>query len=187
MLSCNSLAKTILVFGDSISAGYGITQGQGWVDQLAAQLAGKHVVINASISGETSGGGLSRLPATLAKHKPDIVVLELGGNDGLRGLPTQQMYNNLQSMIGLCRAQNAEVILAGMQIPPNYGKRYSQAFAQTYQTLAKTEKVHLIPFLLDGIATHATLMQGDGIHPNDNAQSQIKNVVYDSLKTLLQQ
>lgn len=165
-------AKKILIMGDSLSAGYGIDIQQGWVSLLQKKLAENNAVeiINASVSGETSSGGKARLPALLNEHKPDIVILELGGNDGLRGQPLKLLENNLQTMIDASKNSGAKVILAGMQIPPNYGPRYSTEFKALYEKLAGKNQSGLIPFLLEGIGGKAELMQRDGIHPTAEAQ-----------------
>ncbi|MGH8493853.1 MAG: arylesterase [Moraxellaceae bacterium] len=167
-------AATILVFGDSISAAYGLEVEQGWVRLLQQKLdksaPGKHLVVNGSLSGETTAGGKARLPALLKKHKPDIVVLELGGNDGLRGQAPAAMSANLKKMITDSRAAGASVLLFGMKIPPNYGRAYTQAFEQVFVTVAKAEKVPLLPFFLEGIGGHPELVQADGIHPIAKAQ-----------------
>jgi acyl-CoA thioesterase-1 len=171
------MAKTILVLGDSISAGYGIRLEQGWVNKLQQRLntapyaTSQHHVINASVSGETTSGGLTRLPLLLTKHKPDVVVIELGGNDGLRGQPPALMANNLTRLIQMTQAKKAEVIVLGMKIPPNYGSAYTQAFEQVFLTISKKTNVPLMPFFLDGVAGHTTLMQADRIHPRAEAQT----------------
>ncbi len=182
LLSHITLAKptTILVMGDSLSAGYGISVEEGWVALLQQELTKKHQakVINASVSGETTTGGLTRLPAVLNQHKPDIVILELGGNDGLRGQQLNIMQQNLQAMITASQNAGAKVVLAGMQIPTNYGPRYTKQFRETYAILAEKNNAALIPFLLEGIATQRNLMQQDGIHPTADAQPLIlKNVL----------
>jgi len=187
MLTQIALAKqtTILVMGDSLSAGYGIKVEEGWVTLLQQELAKKQQgdainarVINASVSGETTSGGLTRLPAVLSQHKPDIVIIELGGNDGLRGQQLNIMQQNLQAMISASQTAGAKIILAGMQIPTNYGPRYTKQFREIYPTLAEKNKTALIPFLLEGVATHSNLIQQDGIHPTAEAQPLIlKNVL----------
>lgn len=168
-------ADTILIMGDSISAGYGMDRGQGWVDQLQKRLNHKypkqHRVVNASMSGETTSGALARLPNLLKKYKPDVVVIELGGNDGLRGQPSKIIENNLSKMVQLSQNAKAEVLLFGMKIPPNYGTKYSQAFESNYKTVATKYKIELLPFFLAGVAGHKNLMQADQIHPNVKAQS----------------
>lgn len=171
---------TILVMGDSLSAGYGIKLEEGWVHLLQKELDQKQqaIIVNASISGETTSGGLTRLPTLLSKHKPEIVIIELGGNDGLRGQPLKIMRGNLQAMIDLSLESNAKVLLAGMQIPPNYGQRYTTQFKDIYPELAEKNKIALIPFLLENIAGHSELIQRDNIHPTAQAQPLIlKNVL----------
>ncbi|MDR7091060.1 MULTISPECIES: arylesterase [Cellvibrio] len=184
----NPTATTkILVMGDSLSAGYGIDVEQGWVSLLEEELTKNHAVqiINASVSGETSSGGNTRLPALLAEHNPDIVILELGGNDGLRGQPLKLLEKNLQSMIDASKKNEAKVLLAGMQIPPNYGARYSNQFKELYPKLAKQNQLGLIPFLLEGIGGNDTLVQRDGIHPTAEAQPLIVKNVLPELEKLL--
>lgn len=181
-------APVILVFGDSLSAAYGIREEQGWVTLLQERLAREnlpHRVVNASVSGETSSGGLARLPAALEAHQPDLVILELGGNDGLRGLPIRTLQDNLQTMITLSKQAGARVLLVGIQIPPNYGPRYTEPFARIYPTLAERESLPLVPFLIDGIAQQPELMQNDGIHPTAEAQSMVLDNVWPLLKPLL--
>jgi acyl-CoA thioesterase-1 len=180
-------AKTVLVVGDSISAGYGLEKvDQGWVALLQAKLEPRgYGVVNASISGDTSAGGLSRIDALLARHKPAIVILELGGNDGLRGLSPKQMEANLRDMIGRSKAAGAKVLLLGMQIPPNYGKRYADLFRNVYPELAESQKVALVPFLLDGVGGQEPMMQVDGIHPNRDAQALLLAQVWEKLEPLL--
>ena len=180
-------ATKILVMGDSLSAGYGIDIQQGWVNLLEQELTKNYAIqiINASVSGETSSGGNTRLPTLLAEHKPDIVILELGGNDGLRGQPLKLLEKNLQAMIDASRKIDAKVLLAGMQIPPNYGARYSNQFKALYPKLAEQNQLGLIPFLLEGIGGDETLMQRDRIHPTAEAQPIIVNNVLPELKKLL--
>lgn len=171
---------TILVMGDSLSAGYGINVEQGWVYLIQQDLAKKQLakIVNASVSGETTSGGLTRLPALLSTHKPNIVVIELGGNDGLRGQPLKIMQENLQAMISASQTAGAKVVLAGMQIPTNYGPRYTKEFKESYPALAEKNKTSLIPFLLEDVAGHSELIQKDGIHPTAEAQPTIvKNVL----------
>jgi acyl-CoA thioesterase-1 len=175
----NSTPK-ILVMGDSLSAGYGIDLQQGWVSLLQEDITFKNHwrIINASVSGETSTGGRERLSALLKQHQPQIVLLELGGNDGLRGQPLKILLDNLQNMIDASKAAGAKVILAGMQIPPNYGARYARQFQNLYVELAEKNDAALIPFLLAGVADNKALMQNDGIHPTAEAQPLIvKNVM----------
>jgi acyl-CoA thioesterase-1 len=181
-------AKTILVIGDSISAGYGIQRNQGWVALLDARVAvlqPPHKVINASISGDTTGGALARLPRALEIHKPDIVVIELGGNDALRGYPVERIESNLDAMAALAKSAGAAVVVLGMEIPPNYGARYTQAFHAIYADVAKRAGAAWVPFLLDGVATDDALMQADGIHPTAAAQARLLDNVWPTLKTLL--
>lgn len=177
----------ILVMGDSLSAGYGIDIEQGWVNLLEIELTKNHAIqiINASVSGETSSGGNTRLPTLLAEHKPDIVILELGGNDALRGQPLKLLQKNLQSMIDASKKIEAKILLAGMQIPPNYGARYSNQFKELYPKLAEENQLGLIPFLLEGIGGNEALMQRDGIHPTAEAQPIIVKNVLPELEKLL--
>ncbi|MDE2304332.1 MAG: arylesterase [Gammaproteobacteria bacterium] len=179
---------TILVFGDSISAGYGIEPGRGWVALLQdrlRRLGYGYQVVNASVSGETTAGGLDRLPRALELHHPDIVILELGGNDGLRALPIPTMRDNLARMVRLARDSHAAVLLLGMRIPPNYGPRYSSDFAQSFTELAQTDRLPLVPFLMQGIALDPRLMQADGIHPNERGQPLLLTNVWKALRPLL--
>lgn len=172
--------SVILVMGDSLSAEYGLQRGSGWVKLLEAQLKAQSspwTVLNASISGETSSGGLSRLPALLKSKKPGLVLVELGGNDALRGLPIEQTRNNLQKMIELSKQSGAKVLLFGMQIPPNYGQEYARLFKELYPQLAQQNQVQLLPFFLSGIASSQDFFQADHIHPNEAAQAiLLKNV-----------
>jgi acyl-CoA thioesterase-1 len=180
--------KSILVFGDSLSAAYGIPQARGWVALLGERLKREHpdyIVANASVSGETTAGGLARLPQSLSTHKPTIVILELGANDGLRGLPIAEMKKNLAAMIGRAKKSGARVLLVGMKLPPNYGPDYADAFEAAFADLAKRERVALLPFLLEGIAEKQELFQGDRIHPTAQAQPQIAERVWQALAPLL--
>jgi len=180
--------RTILVLGDSLSAGYGIQVQQGWVSLLTQRLATEgygYQVVNASVSGETTQGGLARLPRALELHKPAIVVVELGGNDGLRGLPLTASRANLEQIIEKSRAAKARVLLVGMVIPPNYGPRYGQEFRDMFPSLASKYSVPLVPFLLDQVALNPKLMQADGIHANAQGQPQLLNNVWPKLKPLL--
>ncbi|MEH6565373.1 MAG: arylesterase [Halopseudomonas sp.] len=166
-------AQGILIVGDSISAAFGLELERGWVSQLQARLREQSVelpVVNASVSGDTTAGGLARLPRLLQAHEPDLVVIELGGNDGLRGLAPDKMQQNLSAMIDAAHAAGAEVVLLGMRIPPNYGVRYTKAFEQVYRDLAEQQQVTLVPFVLEGVAGVPELMQADGIHPNAAGQ-----------------
>ena len=181
-------AGTILIVGDSISAAFGLDTRLGWVSLLEQRLKEQGYddqVVNASISGDTSAGGLARLPALLAEHKPDVVIVELGGNDGLRGQLPAQLKQNLAGMIDASRQAGAKVLLLGMQLPPNYGPRYTSAFAEVYGTLAKEKGVPLVPFFLDGIGGHPELMQADGLHPAVGAQGKLLENVWPTLKPLL--
>jgi len=180
--------KTLLVLGDSLSAGYGVNLSQAWVSLLQIKLRQQHYpyqVINASISGETSVGGLSRLQSLLQSHRPAIVVIELGANDGLRGLPIAAMKTNLKKMIALCQNAKARVLLLGMRLPPNYGPAYTQAFARAYLDLAQAQQVAIVPFFLHDIADQRNLMQDDDLHPNQQAQPKILDNVWPALKPLL--
>lgn len=178
-------AKTVLVLGDSLSAGYGLKDGQSWVTLLADKLGDKHKVVNASVSGDTTANGLTRLPSALAQHKPDIVIIELGGNDGLRGQPLGLIEKNLSALISRSQKAGATVVLAGMQILPNYGPRYTGGFSALYGKLARQHQTALVPFLLEGIGGQATLMQADGIHPTAEAQPTIVANVLPVLAPLL--
>lgn len=177
----------VLVMGDSLSAAYGIEQRAGWVSLLQTRLDGKARVVNASISGETSSGAAARLPDLLGQHRPEIVVLELGGNDGLRGLPPGQMRANLARMIEASQAADAEVLLLGIDIPPNYGRAYRDAFTGVFTRLADEHDLPLVPFLLEGIALEDELMQDDGIHPTAAAQPRILENVWPELAPLLEE
>lgn len=181
-------SRTIVVLGDSLSAGYGLRIQEGWVSLLEQRLASEgygYKVINASVSGETTQGGLSRLPRVLELHKPDIVIVELGGNDGLRGLPLATSRENLRRAIELARSARARVLLVGMMIPPNYGARYGQEFRDMFTTLAASYSLALVPFLLDRVALENDLMQADGIHPNAKGQPQMLENLWPKLKPLL--
>ena len=185
----NAGQGVILVWGDSLSAAYRMQEEQGWVALLQDKLhaEGKQWdVVNGSVSGETTDGGLARLPAMLASTEPDIVILELGGNDGLRGLPVRNIRSNLTRMIELSQQAGARVLLAGIQIPPNYGPRYTEPFYAQYTELAAQYDLALIPFLLDGIADNSALMQDDGIHPTAGAQPLIVDIVWPVLMTLIE-
>jgi acyl-CoA thioesterase-1 len=189
-VSAHAETPVILVFGDSISAGYGLSRvEQGWVALLRAKLKDQgygYEVVNASVSGETTAGGLARLPRALALHHPQVVILELGGNDGLRALPIDQMRGNLARMIELSTTAGARVLLLGMRIPPNYGPDYTAQFAGVYSDLARDKHVALVPFLLKDIALAPELMQGDGIHPNQAGQPRLLENIWPVLSPLLQ-
>ena len=179
---------TLLVYGDSISAGYGIRVEQGWVALLQAKLKQEgygYQVINASISGETTAGGLARLPRALALHHPQVVILELGGNDGLRALPVAQMRDNLARMCALAKSAGARILLLGMRIPPNYGPQYTEQFRLAFSDLAHADKLPFVPFLLNDIALNASLMQADGFHPNALGQPRLLDNVWAELGGLL--
>lgn len=171
-------AQGILIVGDSISAAFGLEISDGWVALLERRMeaGGESLpVINASVSGDTTAGGLARLPRLLERHEPDLVVIELGGNDGLRGMRPANMQQNLSLMVEQARAAGADVLLLGMQLPPNYGLRFTEAFAQVFVAVSEEHEVPLVPFLLAGIAGEPdrTLMQADGIHPTAKAQERI--------------
>jgi acyl-CoA thioesterase-1 len=181
-------AETLLIVGDSLSAAYGIPVEAGWVALLQQQLATQHPdwkIVNASISGDTTANALARIPQAISTHQPDIVMLQLGGNDGLRGLSLQAMHDNLAAMIELAQAQHAGILLIGVDLPPNYGPHYTQKFRAVYQTLAADYQVALLPSLLDGVGTRTDLMQADGIHPNGTAQAGIAARVLEYLEPLL--
>lgn len=178
---------TIMVFGDSLSAGYGLPQEAGWVSLLKNRLQTKSQanIINKSISGETALGGRNRIEKELKTHRPDIVIIELGGNDGLRGASIESIRNNLEAIIEACKRSNAAVLLAGMQLPPNYGITYTQKFQDIYPQLAKRHNVKLVPFLLDGFGNKREFFQSDGIHPTAQAQEKIVDNVWRVLETML--
>jgi acyl-CoA thioesterase I len=183
-----SAKQTVLVMGDSLSAAYNLPAEQGWVALTAKRMQTTHPnwqVVNASISGETTSGGLSRLPAALKQHKPNLVIIELGANDALRGLPLALSKQNLQSMIRQAKAAKAKVLLIGMQMPPNYGKTYTNGFANNYRELAKQEKTALLPFLLQPIATDRSYFLPDQNHPNAAGQIKVRDHVWVVLKGML--
>lgn len=185
----NADTPAILVFGDSISAGYGIAHvEQGWVGMLRAKLKDEgygYLVVNASVTGETTAGGLARLPRALALHHPRVVILELGGNDGLRALPIDQMRSNLGKMVDLSVDSGAQVLLLGMRIPPNYGPEYTEKFFAVFADVARDKKAPLLPFLLNDIALSPNLMQADGVHPNELGQPKLLDNVWPRLRPLL--
>ena len=186
--SAHSASKTILVLGDSLSAEYGIARGAGWVTLLEKRLKQEQVdatIVNASISGETTSGGRARLPALLDQHRPSVVVIELGGNDGLRGLPLASAEANLRAMIDESKKSKAKVLLVGMQIPPNYGRDYAEKFISIYNKLSRETKSALVPFLLEGVATRPQMFQPDRIHPVAEAQPLMLENIWPQLKTLL--
>ena len=183
-----SASKTLLVLGDSISAEYGLPRDSGWVSLLQKRLSDDKLpvtVINASISGETTAGGLTRLPALLQQHKPAVLIIELGGNDGLRGLSLAATQANLREMIKSGERIGARVLLLGMRVPPNYGPDYSKRFAAMYQGLARERNVKLVPFLLTGLEDTERFFQQDRIHPNQRAQTVMLDNVWPSLRSLL--
>lgn len=189
-LSCSLpalAAENILVFGDSLSAGYGIPQAAAWPSLLQQRLKEKRLdynVVNQSISGETTAGGRARLPEALARHKPAIVILALGANDGLRGLPLTQLQANLTAMVTAAKRQGARVVLVGMRLPPNYGP-YARQFAAAFAPIARAHQIPLVDFLLAGIADQPTMFQADGLHPTAAAQARILDNVWPVLAPLL--
>ena len=176
-----------MVFGDSLSAGYGLPQEAGWVNLLKRRLqtVSQVSLINNSISGETTMGGRNRIERALKTHRPDIVIVELGGNDGLRGASIDSIRDNLEAIIEACRRNNATVLLTGLQLPPNYGIAYTQKFHDIYPQLAKRHGLKLVPFLLDGFGSKREFFQADGIHPTAQAQEKIVENVWKILKTML--
>ncbi|WP_407316157.1 arylesterase [Pseudomonas sp. nanlin1] len=188
LLAQGAMAGTVLVVGDSISAGFGLDTRQGWVALLEQRLKREGFddkVVNASITGDTSASGAARLGPLLAAHKPALVIVELGGNDGLRGQPPAQLKQNLASMIDASQAAGAKVLLLGMQLPPNYGVRYTTAFAKVYGELASEKSVPLVPFFLEGVGGVPELMQADGVHPTQAAQGKLLENAWPALKPLL--
>lgn len=183
-----AFAGTVLVVGDSISAAFGLDTRQGWVALLEKRLAEEgfeHRVVNASISGDTSAGGAARLPALLAEHQPALVIIELGGNDGLRGQPPAQLQQNLAAMVQASQQKGAKVLILGMQLPPNYGVRYTTAFAAVFPQVAKEHGTALVPFVLEGVGGVPAMMQADGLHPAAVAQSKLLENVWPTLQPLL--
>ncbi|MBL4610722.1 MAG: arylesterase [Pseudomonas sp.] len=184
-------AQGILVVGDSISAAFGLEISEGWVSLLEERLQAREEpvpVVNASVSGDTTAGGLARLPRLLERHEPDLVVIELGGNDGLRGMAPANMQQNLSQMVKLALEADAEVLLLGMQLPPNYGLRFTEAFAQVFVDVSEEHDVPLVPFVLEGIAGVAdrSLMQADGIHPTAAAQQRILDNAWPPIEAWLE-
>jgi acyl-CoA thioesterase-1 len=180
--------RTILVFGDSLSAAHGIRPEEGWVALLTQRLQSQgygYQIVNASVSGETTSGGLERLPRALQVHRPGLVILELGANDALRGLPVGAARENLAQMARLTQAAGAQVLLLGMRIPPNYGPRYTEEFARMFPELANQYHLPLVPFLLEKVALNPALMQEDGVHPNASGEAPILDTVWPYLKPLL--
>lgn len=187
-LTASDDRPTILVLGDSISAGYGVAVEDGWVGRLSARLEAEnypHHVVNASITGDTTSGGRSRLPDALERHEPAIVIVELGGNDGLRGQPLEAMQQNLQAMIEQSRDAGARVLLLGIRLPPNYGRTYIERFISVYEDLADTTGVALVPRVLEGVGERRDFMQEDGIHPNAEGHEVILENVWPTLLPLL--
>jgi len=181
-------ARTVMVFGDSLSAAYGLATSEGWVSLLAGRIAREDPpwkVVNASVSGETTAGGLSRLPADLARHHPSVVLIELGANDALRGQPIPEIRANLERMIRLVRQARAQPVLVGIMIPPNYGIDYAAEFRGVYPAIATVDHVPLVPFLLDGVVEHPELFQSDQLHPTAAAQPRILDNVWRTLGPLL--
>lgn len=181
-------AGTVLVVGDSISAALGLETRQGWVSLLQQRLKTEgfeHKVINASISGDTSSGGLARLPALLAAHKPNLVIIELGGNDGLRGQSPAQLQQNLAAMVQQSQQTGAKVLILGMKLPPNYGQRYTTAFAEVFPKVAKDYQASLVPFFLEGVGGVPSMMQPDGVHPAVAAQPRLLENLWPTLQPLL--
>lgn len=178
----------IMVYGDSLSAAYGIPQQQGWAALLQKKLDSEHYqydVVNASISGETTSGGVSRIQKSLSQIKPNIIILELGANDGLRGLSIKEMTNNLNIIIEQSKKYGTQVLLVGMKIPPNYGPQYTKLFNQTYVNLSQKHQTQLLPFMLENIAAKPNLIQEDGLHPNAIAQPLVLENIWPHLKQLL--
>lgn len=184
----SAFAGTVLVWGDSLSAGYGLRPNEAWpilLEQRIGESKLPHKVINASISGETTAGGRSRLPAALQAYKPSVVIIELGANDGLRGLPASAMAANLQAMIDASKQAGAKVLLIGMRMPPNYGPDYTTRFEKAFQDLARANKLRLVPFMMEGFADQRVYFQQDGIHPVADAQPLILDTIWRELKPLL--
>jgi len=186
--AAHGAAKTLLVLGDSLSAAYGIAAARGWVALLGERLAREHPdyrVVNASISGETSAGARARIAGELARHQPAIVIVELGGNDGLRGLAPAQMKQNIAAIVSAAQKAGARVLLVGMQMPPNYGPEYTQRFEAVFRELRERYATAWVPFLLEGFAERRELFQADNIHPNEEAQPLILDNVWPGLSPLL--
>lgn len=188
IFATNVQAKTLMVFGDSLSAAYNLRQQQGWVSLLGEQINQSHpdiTIINASISGETTQGGLARLPKLLETHQPTWVVLELGANDGLRGYPLNQAKQNLASMIELIQQHSADIVLLGNHLPSNYGRTYTTQFFNLYKELAEQYQIAYVPFMLENVALDPSLMQNDGLHPNAKGQPVVLNNITPTLLPLL--
>lgn len=181
--------RTLLVYGDSLSAAYGLRADQGWVAQLQKRLSDRgygYRVVNASVSGETTSGGRARLERALSQHRPDLVILELGANDGLRGLPVAEARTNLAAMITAIQATRARILLVGILMPPNYGPQYSRGFADMFTGLASEFRLPLVPFMLEGVALESRYMQPDGLHPNADGQPLVLENVWKHLQPLLE-
>jgi acyl-CoA thioesterase-1 len=186
--SAYSAPKTVLVLGDSLSAEYGITRGSGWVSLLEQKLKAEKIdaaIVNASISGETTSGGRARLPSLLGQYKPSVVVIELGANDGLRGLPVAAAEANLRSMVSLAQQSKAKVLLVGMRMPPNYGRAYTERFYGMYKTLSTQTKSPLVPFMLEGVADKPALFQQDRLHPRAEAHPTILANIWPQFSALI--
>jgi acyl-CoA thioesterase-1 len=186
--SAYSAPKTVLVLGDSLSAEYGLNRGSGWVALLEQKLKDEKIdaaVVNASISGETTSGGRSRLPALIAQHRPSIVVIELGANDGLRGLPVASAEANLRTMIGVAQKNKARVLLVGMRMPPNYGRGYTERFFRMYKSLSTQLNAPLVPFMLEGVADQPKLFQADRLHPTADAHPIILANIWPQFRALI--
>jgi len=185
----SAAAKTLLVLGDSLSAAYNMQPQQGWVALMAERIALQHPavkVVNASISGETTSGGLTRLPELLDRHQPDYIVLELAANDGLRGMPLQIIKKNLKQLIGLSKQVPAQVLILGVRLPTNYGPRYTEQFFRLFAELAQQQSISIVPFFMQGIALQSALMQADGLHPNARAQPFILENVWPAVNEMLE-
>jgi acyl-CoA thioesterase-1 len=188
--SAYSAPKTVLVVGDSLSAEYGLVRGTGWVALLEKKLKAEKIdaaIVNASISGETTSGGLTRLPALLAQHKPEMVVIELGANDGLRGLPVASAEANLRSMVTLAQKNRARVLLVGMRLPPNYGRAYTDKFSGMFKQVATELKAPLVPFMLEGVAQEPYMFQPDRLHPLATAHPIILANIWPTFSALIKQ
>nr|WP_229726322.1 arylesterase [Oxalicibacterium faecigallinarum] len=187
-LNAHSASKVVLVLGDSLSAEYGLARGEGWVHLMEQRMAKENIqasIVNASISGETTSGGRARLPALLNKHKPDVVVVELGANDALRGLALSSTRDNLMTMTQNAQAIKAKVLIVGMQIPPNYGGDYTRQFSAVFPAVAKETNAALVPFMLKGVAENPNLFQADRIHPAPAAHPIILDNIWPEIKPLL--
>ena len=181
-------ATTIMIYGDSLSAGYGLPQETGWVSMLKKQLKKQqsvYQVINASISGETTLGGLNRIEQELKRYHPNIVIVELGANDGLRGMPIKTIHDNLEAIVKACKQNKASILLVGVRLPPNYGATYTQKFSAIYQQIAKRHELRLVPFLLAGFGDKPEYFQEDKMHPNKNAQEKILTNVWKVLHKMI--